>query len=266
MARTSNNPGRGNPRAVRVLMYHRIVDDNLLNGDPWSISVSQFRRQMEHLDRLGCTAITPDDYRLYLEGELNLPKKPVVLTFDGGYRDVYSNAFPVLKEYGMRAIVFVLADQSKRNNEGDRGNGCSESQLLDPTQILELHRSGFEIGSHTLTHRDLTRLPRDEAWEEISRSRMLLEILLNAPVRSFSYPFGRVNEETKHMVREAGYTHAFGARSGPVHFDGDPFEIRGIVVRRNFNWLRVAFIMQSPYLRCRWLWWQLKRRWLSHEG
>ena len=266
MLRQSKNSVRGNPRAVRVLMYHRIVDDDVLDGDPWTISTGQFRRQIERFDRNGFTAITPEDYRLFEAGELNLPKKPIVLTFDDGYIEVYSKVFPVLKEYGMKAVVFVLADQSKRSNVWDEENSHPGCQLMDSTQILELHGAGFEIGSHTLTHPDLTRVSQDKAWDEISRSRMLLEILLNAPVRSFSYPFGYVNEAAKQMVKEAGYANAFGAWTGPVHYDGDPFEIRRIVVRRNFNTYRVAFMMRSPYLRYRWLWWQVKRRWQGRRA
>src|SRR3990172_10485191 len=99
--------GEGNPRKIKILMYHRIVDDKEANSKHWTcIHVREFRRQLESLERWGFTAITFDDYRLYLQGELNLPRKPVVLTFDDAYLDTYENAFPLLQEYGMRAVIF----------------------------------------------------------------------------------------------------------------------------------------------------------------
>ena len=101
--------------AVKVLMYHRVVEDKAISDAHWScVYVEDFRRQLELLDRWGFTAITFEDYRLFQSGELNLPKKPVILTFDDGYLDTYTVVFPVLQEYGVKAVVFVLGavDQS----------------------------------------------------------------------------------------------------------------------------------------------------------
>jgi len=253
--------GIGDPRRVRVLMYHRIVPEGVHERPPQiRIPVRQFRREMELLDRWGYTAITFDDYRLYLTGELNLPRKPVVITFDDGYAETYTVAYPILQELGMKAVVFVVADASVRSSIWDKGHPEAVTPLLGDDQILEMHAAGFEIGSQSLQHQRLPGLPREKAWEEISRSRMLLEILLNAPVRSFAYPYGLIDENAKRMVAEAGYTIACGGWTGPPLFGDDPFETRRVTMRaqKHLSDIQFAVRLISPYQLYRWLWWRLR--------
>ena len=99
-------------------------------------------------------------------------------------------------------------------------------------QILEMHAEGFEIGAHPLAHPDLTKCTEKEALEDVSRSRMLLEIIFNAPVKSFSFPGGRLNDSLKCVVAEAGFTNACSIWTGPARFFVDPFEIRRTVCPR----------------------------------
>src|ERR1700741_3912283 len=187
--------GEGDPHKIKVLMYHRVVDTVSLSGGypELCVHVDDFRQHLLHLERWGFTAITFNDYRLFLAGEINLPKKPVVITFDDGYEDNYEFAFPLLQEFGMRAVFFVLGDRQMKASTWDQNSSIPIGPLMTEEHILELHRSGFEIGSHSLTHPKLSHLPREKAWDEISRSRQLLEILLNAPVHTFAFPYGLVN-------------------------------------------------------------------------
>lgn len=245
-------------RAIKIFLYHRIVPNNhALAENPLCVSEHDFRRQLELLDRWGFTSITFEDYRLFLEGRLDLPRKAIIITFDDGYEDTYALAFPLLKEFGMKAVVFVLGDRRITTNIWDSvGGELASSRLLDDKQILELHQSGFEIGAHTLTHARLPMLPKEKAWEEISRSRMFLETLLNGPVRTFAYPYGLVNNIVKEMVREAGFLFACGAFSGPVCMDQDYFEIRRILVSGNDNAMRFLLKVLAPYENYRWFWWK----------
>ena len=195
----------GNPNKIKVLMYHRIVDAVSLSYSypKMCIHIEEFRRHLSLLERWGFSSITFDDYRLFKAGEINLPKKPVIITFDDGYVDTYELAFPALKEYGMKAVVFVVGDRSLATSVWDEAYGLPTAQLMPEQQILELHRYGFEIGSHSMTHAQLPHIAREKAWEEISRSRMLLEILLNAPVRTFAFPYGLASPTTKKMLEDA---------------------------------------------------------------
>jgi peptidoglycan/xylan/chitin deacetylase (PgdA/CDA1 family) len=256
----------GNPDIIKVLMYHRVVKDRVLSKGHWTcIHAEDFRRHLEFLDRWGFTPITLNDYRLYLEGEINLPRKPVIITFDDGYLDTYENAFPLLQEFGMRAVVFVLGDRTIMSNAWDADGGISMAPLLEARHIVEMHRGGVEIGAHSLTHAKLVDLPRQRLWDEISRARMNLEILLNSPVWSFSYPFGLLNSVAKKMVQDAGYRFACSVYTGPSTFGMEAFEIRRIAIRSSTGILGFGIRMLTPYQHYEWIRRSVRERMISQE-
>ncbi len=156
------------PERIKVLMYHRIVNGDYVSPGEreFCIDAKVFRKHLRILERLGYSTITFNDYDLFKRGELNLPRKPIILTFDDGYLDTHEHALPVLREYGMKAVVFVVADPQVRMNDWDSGYDITPAPLMTPDQILELHAAGFEIGSHSLTHPRLTQVPRDAAWRK----------------------------------------------------------------------------------------------------
>ncbi len=261
----------GNPHTIRVLMYHRVVDDlRIRRGDEFSVTRRALERQLALLERWGCTTITFDDYRLFLRGEVNLPRRPVILTFDDGYLDAYENAYPLLQKSGMKAVFFVLGDPSVRSNIWDRRRGIPEAPLMQRRHILELHDAGFEIGSHSLTHPMLTSVKENVAWEEISRSRVLLEFLLSAPVRSFAYPFGALNPMMKSMISDAGYDIACSVTTGPPTFSEDPFEIRRIAISQSVSAAGFAVRIFMPFSYFGWTRWKgasmLRRRTVRLPG
>ncbi len=245
---------------IKVLMYHQVVNGQVgRQGHSSWVSLNDFRQHMALLDRWGFSAITLNDYRLFLKDQLSLPRKPVVITFDDGYEGVYRNAYPVLEEYGMKAVIFVLGERKIKTNYWDKVFGVEQVPLMSGQQIVELHENGFEIGSHSMTHQRLPFLPEDEAWEEISRSRMHLEILLNAPVLSFSYPYGLLNTTAKRMVSDAGYQVACSGQSGPPQFGKDHLEIRRIPITSNTGNFGFAVRMLAPYHYYSWARWKTSR-------
>jgi peptidoglycan/xylan/chitin deacetylase (PgdA/CDA1 family) len=250
----------GNPGKIKVLMYHRVVDSIGLSEESpaMCIHIDQFRRHLALLDRWGFTPITFNDYRLFLAGEINLPKRPIVLTFDDGYEDNFENAFPALQDFGMKAVFFVLGDRGMKANTWDKDSSMTLGPLMSEGQILELHRAGFEIGSHSLTHPGLSHLTREEAWDEISRSRQLLEILLNSPVNTFAFPYGLANATTKKMVTDAGYTLGCATYSGPAVFGRDCFEIRRTLIFGDTDALGLALRVLTPYEYYSWARWKVK--------
>jgi peptidoglycan/xylan/chitin deacetylase (PgdA/CDA1 family) len=262
---TSNTScAEGSPRRIKVLMYHRVTDDKEARCKHWAcVHVREFRRQLASLERLGFTAITFEDYRLYLAGELNLPRKPVILTFDGGYMDTYENAFLLLQEYGMKAVVFTIGNRHIRTNVWCQALGMPTGLLMESQQLIEMHAAGFEIGAHPMNYTRLTTLSDEEAWEEISRSRMLLEILLNSSVRSFAYPYGHVSRAIKRMVKDAGYSHACSTLTGPAAFCADPYEIRRIAIEGTTGLVGFEMRMLTPFQNYEWLRWKMSR---THSG
>jgi len=248
----------GSPNSIRILIYHRIYRKTETGPfTTWDISETVFRRHLELLDKWGYSAITFRDYRLYQKGALSLPKKPVIITFDDGNEEVLTVAYPIMKEHGMRGVVFLLGDRTIRSNTWDEP-ADSTHLLLSDQQVLELHNAGFEIGAHSFNHRNLTSMSLASAWEEIYRSRMALEFLLNAPVKCFAYPYGMVNAPLKQMVADAGYELACGAFTGPAVYSADPLELRRIRTYNSKSRILFWFQLQSIYLHYRSLWWNVK--------
>jgi peptidoglycan/xylan/chitin deacetylase (PgdA/CDA1 family) len=244
---------------LKVLMYHHIVNDRRVARDHWScVHVDRFRKHLEWLERCGFTTITLDDYRLAMNGSLTLPKKPIILTFDDGYHNVYRYAFPVLQEFGMKAVVFVLGDRNRKTNDWRYEEPVTP--LLEGRQILEMHLAGFEIGSHSLTHSKLTEVSPEETWNEIYYSRMILESLLNAPVRSFSYPYGLLNNPIKKMVADAGYLTGCGVYTGPPDFYTDQYDIRRITIYNRTGVMGMLLRTCTPYQHFDWIKMKTKQR------
>jgi len=253
--------GEGNPRDIKVLMYHRVVDsvEEHMSQSDLCIHTEALRQHLALLERWGFTAITFEDFRLFQKGEMNLPKKPVIITFDDGYVDTYELAFPLLQEFGMKAVIFVLGDRQITTNTWDKLPAVHGERLMNDEQVIELHTEGFEIGSHTMTHAKLPLLPHDQAWDEISRSRMRLEILLNAPVQTFAFPYGFVSEDVKKMLQDAGYTIGCATHSGPAAFGTDLFEIRRILMPPNTDIVGLALRLLAPYEYYAWMRSQMKK-------
>ncbi|HVM33679.1 MAG TPA: polysaccharide deacetylase family protein [bacterium] len=216
------NPTSFTGHELPVLMYHRLVTQ-ASGTDRFSlqVTVDDFERQLDWLQKWGHTPVTFQD----LDGDL--PRKPLILTFDDGYEDNYFNLFPILKRRGVKAVVYVLGDRSIRRNEWDILQGEPALNLLTDEQVVEMGRSGFvEIGSHSMTHAKLTELPGEVLRRQVEDSKKSLEKLLGTPVGSFAYPYGYVNPAVKEAVGRAGYRFGLAVHSGPTAFNQDLLEIR----------------------------------------
>lgn len=250
----------GRHRDIPIVMYHRIVDDPALARRHWSyIHVDQFRRHLEALDSWGYTSITFDDYRLCQERGFELPRRPIIITFDDGYIETHTLAFPLLQEFGMRAVLFVLGDRKITRSYWDLDLGLPDVPLMSAHQILEMHAAGHEIGSHSMTHSRLPLLSEQDAWEEISRSRILLEILINAPVRSFAYPYGLLTPALHRMVESAGYSIGCGVFSGPPNFGVDLLDSRRTPVLSTYGPMALGIRLTAAYRWYAWSRWRLGR-------
>jgi len=213
------------PRSIPVLMYHRIIDNQ--SSAPahgiW-VTASQFSAQLHSLRLRGFETITFRDYDQFFRGKLRLPRRPIILTFDDGYEDNYTIAFPLLQSFGYRPVIFAVTDKKRRTNFWDSDEPTAA--LLTSGQMQELNRSGMEIGSHTITHPRLPQLNNDAIRRELRESRDSLQQILGSEVISFAYPYGDLQPAVKSLVEEAGYKFAVAADSGPTAFYQDFLEIR----------------------------------------
>jgi len=230
----SARPARGDPRRIRVLRFMRVVGDHSdLPFSSGAIWARDFVRHLEYLERGRFTPVTLADFRLFRAGELDLPRKPVVLCFLAGDREFMQTAFPVMERLGVKGVLFVAAGSLAQTAPPGTMPAAGVGEL-EAGHLVELSSAGFEIGSLGMTGTDLTTLPEDRVWAELSRSRMLLEYHLNREVRAFSYPGGGLTPGIKAMVAEAGYSNALWGRGRGRGrrgaFDADLLEIGSLLV------------------------------------
>jgi len=191
--------------APRVLAYHKIARFEF--GGTW-MTPARFRGQIAGLIDDGFRFIDEATYLDRLRGNPRPDKKEILLTFDDGYRDVL-DAAPVLADLGVPALVFLVSDYVGRENRWELSLPGRRSRHLDWGEIEALASAGFFFGSHGRTHRDLTRLGPASLRDETAGSKRAIEDRLRRPVRTFSYPYGRVDERVQAATEEAGYEAAF---------------------------------------------------------
>jgi peptidoglycan/xylan/chitin deacetylase (PgdA/CDA1 family) len=191
------------------------------------VSPGLFARQLAELKRAGFH--TPAFARA-TAGGVN-PERNVFLTFDDGFRDVFEHALPILREHGFRAMLFLVADLIGKTNEWQQRAGDVVEPLMDEAQIREWLAAGHEIGSHTRTHPHLTRLPPEEAREEIVASKKKLEDRFGVAVEHFCYPYGDWNPAVRDLVAAAGYRSACTTEPGVNWDEGSALALRRFTAR-----------------------------------
>ena len=133
----------------------------------------------------------------------------IVITFDDGEKSIYDYAFPLLKGYNMRALTFLVVDFIDRKNMWDVSVTGKRFEHLSWPQIVEMHAWGMEFGSHTMSHKNLTRLSQNRMQYELAESKHIIENKLGA-CRCVSYPFNRVDSTVQTMAEQCGYSYGFG--------------------------------------------------------
>ena len=155
-----------------------------------------------------------------------------MITADDGYRDNLTRMLPLLEKYDMKAVIFIVSDETHNRWDTDSAaNPDVRADLLSADEIKALDNSGrIEIGGHTLSHAKLDELSPTEKRREIRENKAQLEKILGHPIISFAYPYGNINESAKSEVKDAGYRFAVATDSGPRQMHEDPFQIRRIAV------------------------------------
>lgn len=168
--------------SLRILQYHNVTPTFEWAGT-W-VTPRQFARHVREIRRLGLPVVDPRDW------QSRLHEPGVLWTFDDGFAGVYEYAFPILDRWGYRGWVFVVVSALGQWNVWDASFG-RPIRHLSPAELRALHRAGWQIGSHSLTHPDLTQLSPPALRRELEESKARLEDLLGQEVEAFCYPFGR---------------------------------------------------------------------------
>lgn len=194
--------------SVPILMYHYIGDlplpyDQLTYN--LTVTPEHFTQQMDYLKKNGYHPITFDDLRAYFSGQQVLPSRPVVITLDDGYRDLYTDAFPILQAHNFKAVAYIVTSFVGR------------PRYVTSAMILQMDKSGIEIAAHTVDHADIAKSAAPYVTYEVVASKQWLEKLVGHPVVDFAYPSGKFNILDEQILQRNGYSTAVTEQDSTYH-------------------------------------------------
>ncbi len=200
---------------VPVLLYHYVEyvqDKKDTTRQSLNINPYIFETQVKTLKDAGFTFMTASDIADVLDGKKALPQKPVALTFDDGYRDLYTDVLPILKKYGAHATAFIVPGFIDGPNS------------MYAWQLKDVAGSGLvEIGAHTMHHSYLKGMALSRVQFEVDQSKEALQKELGIPVSSFAYPYGAFDKQTEDVVKNAGFRIAISTVPGVEVNQADRF-------------------------------------------
>jgi peptidoglycan/xylan/chitin deacetylase (PgdA/CDA1 family) len=218
---------------IVALMYHR-VNDRLPASD-LVVPVEKFREQMEYLKR-NCEVVSMEQFLLshkVTRSQGHTKKQKVVITFDDGYMDNYTNAYPVLKELGLPATIFLITGMIGTDKKRPRYQHLSSPDMLCWTKVMEMAKNGIAFGAHTMDHPHLSELNHEAQIEEIEKSISVLSGMFEEASTKrhvsnhiFCYPYGDYNADTLEIMREMNIKAAFSIKPGINNGLVNPFELR----------------------------------------
>lgn len=183
---------------IPILLYHMVEKEEANLDVIVSITPEQLRVHLETIRDNNYNTITFTDYYNYITKGTKLPDNPVLITFDDGYTNNYEYLFPLLKEFNMKATIFVVA--------GTVGTTPGQYPHFTWEQAREMEQSGLvDIQSHTYSHADMTSLTPEQVRYELRMSRYLIEKNLNKKCEFLAYPYGFYNDSVLRIATDAGY-------------------------------------------------------------
>jgi peptidoglycan/xylan/chitin deacetylase (PgdA/CDA1 family) len=225
-----------------VLMYHKIGPAPKGSTLPklW-VSSEDFRKQMAHLKSHGYSTVAFSDIEAARRGEKPLPKKAVLVTFDDGYENNYTEAYPVLRELGLKANLFVVWETIGSHNAWHDPENEAWQRMATWAQLREMRSSGvFELANHTMRHSNLSAIPLEDVRWEVREAKARLEDGIGCALPAFAYPYGAgaYVPAVRDAVFEAGHTLDFGIKQGLASMGRFPDEpLKRLLIRGDDNML-----------------------------
>lgn len=195
-----------------ILMYHHIAPK--IGDNPYYVSPDIFAQQMAWLKDNHYNVISLEKFYNGVYGNELLPEKPVVLAFDDGNRDQYTNAVPVMKKYGYTGTFYIIT------------NNVNLGGYFTWDMLKEMVKDGMDIESHTVHHPSLGTLDETQNEYELSKSKEVLESKLGISVKHLAYPGGSFSNITIAVLKKLGYLSATTVIHGQYHTkDQSPYKI-----------------------------------------
>lgn len=196
---------------VPVLMYHSISEQA---GNNLCVPPALFDSEMAWLHTNGYTSLSMDELYAHISAHTPLPDKVVVITLDDGYFDNYTNAYPILKKYGLKATVFMISSKIDTSN------------YMVSSQLKEMSQNGIDIEDHTVTHSYLSKMTYSQQLAELRDSKTAIEQITGKPVNYVAYPYGDYNANTLRASQALGYKLGFREDGGTAAVTDPQYEVR----------------------------------------
>ncbi len=202
------------PVTAPILLYHHITPEEIDNE--YYLALDLFEQHMEWVTQQGYTTITISQLADALTKGTYLPEKPILITFDDGYDDLYQYAYPVMKSRGMVATAYLIGF-------------CLDAEgCISTEQVRMMAESGWEFGVHSMSHQNLTTV--SDLNYEMYQPRVLLERKLNLPLTTFAYPYGAGNDFIYRKSWQYGYSAAVGLGKHVSHYPWSLFYLSRMVI------------------------------------
>jgi peptidoglycan/xylan/chitin deacetylase (PgdA/CDA1 family) len=234
-----------------ILAYHNVA--TAPKDAPFKllyVSPDRFERQLWTLRRLGLRGVSTGEGVARLNNGTS--RGCVAFTFDDGYADTLNAAAPLLKQYGFTGTCYVVSGAVGTYNDWDAEFLQEKKPLMSREQLDRWLAAGMEVGSHSLSHQRLHKIPRDTARYEIAESRAALRNMLGVAIEHFAYPFGQFSADIVEMVRQAGYSSAMTVLPGAARSTDDRFRLPRILVNGERGLWKFLLQVATPYERLRW--------------
>ncbi len=220
-------------RSIPILMYHSISDEDESRVHPYyrtATSPAVFAAQIASLQSAGFRAVGLTEAAQRI-AQPAIPDNWVVITFDDGYRNFYTDAFPVLNRHGFTATMFLPTAYI-----GDTTTSFNKKDCMTWSEVRELQKCGIDFGSHTVTHPQLHDIQADRIKQEVELSKQTIEERLGSKVESFAYPYAfpdtdiQFRNRLREMLRNAGYASGVCTTLGRASRGSDPYFLKRLPV------------------------------------
>ena len=216
--------------AVPILVYHDVSPEPTPAFRRYSITVSDFARQMAWLAERGYQAIDLDALVAARSGRSLLPERPIVITFDDGFQGCADHGVPVLQAHGFTAVFYLVAGSMGQTSRWMAEDPGVNLPLMSWDTARRLAAAGFQCGVHTMTHPRLTALPPGVRRAELVQGRRRLEDELGRPAVHLAYPYGAYDPPVRLSAVEAGFASACSTRPGRSAPDDDLMALHRLTV------------------------------------
>ena len=200
---------------IPVLLYHKIdvpTEDVKIRG---AFTFPQkFERQIAYLKKKNFEFYTASELVKFYKQNGEFPPKAITITFDDGWKDNYTNAFPVMKKFGVKATIFLVPTCIGQNTDKITADGEGKREHLSEAEILEMSHGGIEFCSHSMNHKLFNQISPEEIEFEVTESKKFIENLTQKECSVFAYPAGFYTNFAKETIKKAGYDAAFSTIYG----------------------------------------------------